>query len=141
MRRILISICAIAVVASWLFISQLISRPVLACDCPAPESPKKEVKKATAVFVGEVITDTDKNLNRTWIEFKVERFWKGPKTKKITVNSGWGSDCVYLFKSGKKYLIYAYGSELMVGSRGCTRTTDLDSAAADLKELGEGERP
>ena len=79
------------------------------------------------------------DLRSAKVEFKVEKFWKGPRAKKISLKYI-GSDCAYQFVVGKKYLVYAYGKEILSTSI-CTRTKELDKASDDLKELGEGEEP
>ena len=113
-------------------------RSVSACDCARPGSPKEELQRADAVFVGEVISSKTENGYQIF-EFKVERFWKGAITKAALVNSGSGY-CRYRFNLGEKYIVYALGKASLSTSI-CTRTKSLNSASEDLKDLGEGKRP
>ena len=106
----------------------------MACDCARPGSPREELQRVDAVFSGEV-----SGVSREKIEFKVEKFWKGPRAKNISIRYE-QSDCTYAFVTGKKYLVYAYGKEIFSTSI-CARTKELDKASDDLKELGEGEEP
>jgi len=127
-----------AMVISGLFISfaNLTDQRAMACDCPRPGSPREELRRKDAVFSGEV---SEINRESGKIEFKVERFWKGPRAKKISIKYEI-STCTFVFYVGKSYLVYAYG-EGVLETDTCTRTRDLDKASDDLKELGEGEEP
>jgi hypothetical protein len=109
----------------------------MACGCQqSGRSPREELKRVDAVFSGEVI-----NVNWEKIEFKVEKIWKGPRTKRISVkHRDELSDCTYKFVVGKKYLVYAYGKEIF-STYVCTRTKELVNASYDLNELGEGKEP
>jgi hypothetical protein len=127
-----------AMVISGLFVSLsiLTDQRAMACGCQGPGSPRKELQRVDAVFSGEV-----SNVNREKIEFKVEKIWKGPRTKRISVKHGnEQSDCTYVFAVGKKYLVYAYGKKIY-STHVCTRTKELDKASYDLNELGEGKEP
>ena len=117
------------------FLSELSGQAALAYKCRERGSPRQELERATAVFIGKVTKVTDNGS--VWInEFEVEKSWKGPKTKHLVVHSGrhiYG----YRFQKGGKYLVYAYGEDKLEASR-CGRTTGLAAAKEDLEELGEG---
>jgi hypothetical protein len=116
--------------------ASLTDQRAMACGCQQSGSPREELKRVDAVFSGEVI-----NVNWEKIEFKVEKIWKGPRTKRISVkHRDELSDCTYVFVVGKKYLVYAFGKEVLA-THICTRTKELDKASDDLKELGEGKEP
>jgi hypothetical protein len=125
-----------AMVVSGLLMSfaSLADQRAMACDCAQPGGPREELQRHDAVFSGEVTSK-----NREKIEFKVEKFWKGPRAKKISIRYE-QSDCTYVFVVGKKCLVYAYGKEIFSTSI-CTRNKELDKASDDLKELGEGKEP
>jgi len=125
-----------ALIISGLFVSfaNFTDQRAMACDCPRPGSPREELQRVDAVFSGEV-----RSVNRERIEFKVEKTWKGPRAKSISIQYE-QSDCTYVFDVGKKYLVYAYGKGILTTSI-CTRTKDLNKASDDLKELGEGKEP
>jgi hypothetical protein len=115
-----------------------ISQLGYAFKCKPAGTPLEELKEAAAVFVGKV-TKVDESGAARVTEFEVERYWKGPGRKVITVRSGkhlYG----YRFATGGRYLVYAYGKEEIETSR-CSRTKGIESAAYDLKELGEGKMP
>ena len=115
-----------------------ISKVAYAYKCKPTGTPLEELKEAAAVFVGKVKKVKEDGPARI-TEFEVERYWKGPSTKNITVRSGkhlYG----YRFTAGQKYLVYAYGKDELETSR-CSRTRNLEGAAADLKELREGKVP
>jgi hypothetical protein len=114
--------------------------PPVACSCLKPLSPTKELKGATAVFVGEVCGITE-NRDSLSAEFSLEQVWKGSSQKQIIVQtSKYGSDCGIGFRMGVKYLVYAYGKDVLNVSR-CSRTKEVDQAQEDLRELKEGKQP
>jgi hypothetical protein len=136
MKRHVTGIHITTLIISGLFASfaSLTDQRAIACDCAWPGSPREELRRKDAVFSGEVTS-----INRERIEFKVEKFWKGPRAKKVSIRYEL-SDCTYLFVAGKKYLVYAFGKEILETDK-CTRTKELDKASDDLKELGEGKEP
>jgi hypothetical protein len=136
MKRHVTGIHITTLIISGLFASfaSLTDQRAMACDCAWPGSPREELRRKDAVFSGEVTS-----INRERIEFKVEKFWKGPRAKKVSIRYEL-SDCTYLFVAGKKYLVYAFGKEILETDK-CTRTKELDKASDDLKELGEGKEP
>jgi hypothetical protein len=115
----------------------LAARPSYACECGANASPRKEMKKAEAVFAGEVVeAGVGGSSNR--YKFRVERYWKGVKEEFVVISVGYGL-CARPFAVGQKWLVYAFEDEregLM--SDVCTRTMPLAEAADDLKALGKG---
>ena len=138
MKRRVTGIHIAALIISGLFagFASLTDQRAMACDCARPGSPREELQRVDAVFSGEVISRDFKSAK---VEFKVDKFWKGPRAKKISLKYI-GSDCTYPFAVGKKYLVYAYGKEIL-STHVCTRTKDLDKASDDLKEIGEGKEP
>ncbi len=117
-----------------------------ACSCADPLPPRKEMKKARAVFIGEVIDVkihthperlTDDNYLYA-VTFKVEKYWKGVKNPEIVIKTNLPlGDCGLLdFQEGNKYLVYAFGKKLV--AYGCRRNKKLEYASEDLRELGEG---
>jgi hypothetical protein len=110
----------------------------MACNCQRPGSPREELQRVDTVFSGEIINVSEGSRGK--IEFKVEKFWKGPRAKRISIRRYEQSECAYPFVVGKKYLVYAYGKEIL-STHVCTRTRDLDKASDDLRELGEGKEP
>jgi hypothetical protein len=114
------------------------------CSCDFMK-PKKKLKEARAVFVGEVVgighNDKDREANVA-VRFKVERYWKGVKEPHITVVTAPGICCTCGLKVqvGVKYLIYAFPLE-----NGQVETSLCDSAPAEsersieeLRVLGKG---
>jgi len=112
------------------------------CTCPAPDTPYREYQKATAVFIGKVISSKDtvipENTSYTVYErafqFSVTESLKGVKTSTVDIDVGrLDSSCYRGFAVGESYLVFAYssaGSKLHSGA--CTRTVHLSDAADDL---------
>lgn len=106
------------------------------CECLVKGSPRKELKKAKAVFVGEVVEAGVGGKSSSY-KFRVERYWKGERDELIVVSGAYGT-CSVPFAIGQRWLVYAYDDErggLMCDI--CTRTTPLADADSDLKALGK----
>ena len=112
---------------------------VYACECEGRGSPRKELRKARAVFTGEIVQVVPiEQGTRYLIKFKVEKFWKGAGGEFITVTSP-GGLCGIPFSVGEGWLVYAYGKELWTDN--CRRTKKVGNASEDLRALGRGRRP
>lgn len=129
-------------------------------DCASPETPAKELKRATAVFAGKVVetrlakitdaSDEDFGGERVYVLLKVDRWWKGSGEQEVTLRTSrvYFPDGTYKemaegfnFSTGQSYLVYAFFYNGALGTSGCTRTTELSKAEEDLKELGESFLP
>lgn len=101
---------------------------------------KQEVEAAftnsVAVFSAEVLEINEKpNVYNVSVKFKVNKSWKGIKTKEIVLTTGrGGGDCGYRFEVGKKYLVYAYGKTNELGTGICSRTAFVEGNK-DIKIL------
>jgi hypothetical protein len=128
------------VVGSLLLFVCFLDLPVgqAAYKCKESGSPHQELEKARAVFIGKV-AKINEGGPTIIVEFLVEKIWKGPSSKRITVHTG-KSLYGYGFTKSEKYLIYAYGEKQLETSR-CSRTQSVESASFDLKELGAGKAP
>lgn len=119
---------------------------VFACSCalPTKQSLSKQIKRSyqnsTAVFYGEVTEITQKPENYyVTVKLKVERSWKNQAKSEVIIQTGrGGGDCGYRFEIGKKYLVYAHGSESSLGTNICSRTSISD---ADSKYLDKIKKP
>ena len=115
------------------------------CSCADPLPPTKELKKASAVFVGTVIDRREltpasgltEGKYLFAVRFRVEHYWKGISSSEITIKTNIPlGDCAYLnFEEGKKYLVYAFGKKRI--AYGCRRNRRIEGAAQDIKELGK----
>lgn len=116
-----------------------VSKSVYPCSCIFSEGIRKDYRKASAVFVGEVIEMEDSG-NKDYpvkVTLRIERYWKGIKKPEFMVitDLGLNSCNMILYDVGKKYLVYVYGKEHW--TNGCTRTRKLEEAEEDLQELGK----
>jgi hypothetical protein len=107
---------------------------VYACECLPKRSPRGELRQAKAVFVGEVV-EANVGGERGLFRFRVERSWKGVKEQFVSISSQRGL-CSLSFGVGERWLVYAYGDEMLTDF--CMRTVRLENAAEDLKALGRG---
>ncbi len=115
----------------------LMGQAVYGCECLVKGSPRKEMKKSEAVFIGEVVEARVGGRNSAF-KFRVERYWKGVREEFVVVSGAYGT-CSVPFAVGQKWLVYAYDGEregLMCDI--CTRTRPLAEAGDDLKALGKG---
>jgi hypothetical protein len=125
--------------------------PGYACKPELP-SQRQAFKKATSVFVGEVVDITDSNFQPikgkryfVKVRFKVIQYWKGRGGLEVEVHSEQGvlSCNLFRFQKGDKYLVYAYGKHLVVFT-GSSRSAPLswDGYVNDeLRILGKGKQP
>ena len=111
-----------------------------ACSCGPIGSPSMEFRRATAVFAGTLVGSTTVGEERRWV-FDVTTVWKGPADRRLSVNTTAtprGAPCPSpTFRRSAEYLVYAYDGWTGI----CSRTRELWSAEADLRELGTGRAP
>ena len=115
------------------------------CICVAT-SLREELKKADAIFVGEVVSFRSSGSGSTLssvARIKVSRYWKGtdrPEQIDVLTDGFDGSDCGPVLAKGT-YLVYAYKKGQWLATWACTRTRRIEEAAEDLKMLGPGQPP
>lgn len=112
-----------------------------ACNCAMLEdSVEPYVKRAAAVFSGEVVAIRPHATWRNSVLFRVKDAWKGIGSREVIVwtynNQG---ACGYPFAEGESYLVFASPhprdrKRLEVGL--CGRTQRIDQAKEDLSALG-----
>jgi len=132
-----------------------------ALECRARRGVSEELKHSTIVFSGKAVAEEYRPIITAppgWpeggeilvIKFSVARWWKGSVEEEVFLYTGvsrWpggyrriaGED--FGFKVGEQYLVYAFGENEHLVTTECERTTKLEKAAEDLKELGEGRLP
>ena len=135
--------------------------PSLAMECRPRRSVSEQLRLSTAVFSGKAVAEEYRPIvtpQPGWpeaseilvIKFSVARWWKGSVEEEVFLYTGvsrWpggyrriaGED--FGFKVGEQYLVYAFGENEHLVTTECERTTKLEKAAEDLKELGEGRLP
>lgn len=113
-RQILIGLATLGALA-------IFSPAALACSCVYQPTNKAAFRKASAVFVGEVVSKSTPKVPASWddddkapfvsdvVTFKVEKRWKGARNSEV---DAWldvrYSHCSGMqFREGEKYLIYA----------------------------------
>jgi hypothetical protein len=142
MRRVKPLLFAIMV----LFLS---SEVAAACSCVGVPSVAEGFAQSRVVFSGKVIARLEYG-----VRFKVERAWKGMSSDEVYIYTGkLRNSCDPWFEKGESWLVYAWNTQLYSDAKanapiavklmahGCHRTTPLENAAEDLKELGEGKAP
>lgn len=113
------------------------------CQCNIMKASKK-LRKAKAVFVGEVIeigSNDRKDGLTVSVKFKVDRYWKGVKEQFVTVigYSGAAGACGLPVELNEKYLIYAFKYEDQLETSFCV-SRNLERATEDLSIIGEGKK-
>lgn len=128
------------------------------CTCAGGETPCQAFGSSSAVFVGTVTgvrtakqpqprnAEELESLRRAEIDwtprtftFSVELGFLGVDGTEVEVATGrGGGDCGYDFKSGKRYLVYAYRSTQgnRLATSICSRTRTYETADEDIKFLG-----
>ena len=120
-----------------------------ACSCVGVPSVAEAFGGSRVVFAGKVIARFEYG-----VRFKVERAWKGVFSNEVYIYTGnLRNSCDPWFEKGESWLVYAWNTQLYADeeanvpiavklmAHGCHRTTPLENAAEDLKELGEGKAP
>ena len=102
----------------------------------------EELKYSTAVFVGKVLSIREEPGSKKIIEFKVTKYWKGIKTKKVEVNVYETSRYQAWYEIGKNYLVYARNDDGKLMDGRCSRSREIgdDFIKDDLKKLGKGKK-
>lgn len=104
---------------------------------------RQEYETAKAIFIGKVLSVREEGDGKKIFEFKVEKYWKGIKTKKIEVGVFETTRYQAIYKVGETYLVYARaGNDGKLVDKRCSRSRDAegDYAADDLRQLGKGKR-
>src|SRR5712692_1956862 len=115
------------------------------CSC-AKTTPCESFANSTAVFIGRMITGSEKvrtessgdltvSIEAGMVRFAVEETFKGDLGSEvgISVNSNKGTSCgPYGLMHGERYVVYAYGSAAGLSTGVCTRTSLVSKAAEDL---------
>ena len=116
-----------------------------ACSCRASAPACEAAWSATAVFVGRVesiepiqVAGRPSRFASKRVRFKVMEAFTGPRETEAVIDTGsGGGDCGYRFRQGREYLVYAQkdGTSGRLTVSTCSRTSMLESAAADLAYL------
>ena len=101
-----------------------------------PKSVRGALKRATAVFSGEVL-ETKSGVNFLQARFRVERSWKGVATEEVLVITDGSAESPH-YRLGEKYLVFAGTRDSKFFTGMCSRTKKLEYAQGDLQQLGEG---
>jgi hypothetical protein len=133
-----------------LWVLALCPREAVACECGTGGLPCENAFSVDAVFMGtarEVSTrqtaDSPFRRQVAVVVFTVERAFRGVQDAVVEVSTGiGGGDCGYAFKSGERYVVYAYRTnDGRLGTGTCTRTRLVSQAAEDLTFLGQLSSP
>ena len=105
------------------------------CAMPSFASAYRDAK---AIFAGKVLsvrTEGDEKI----FKFRVEKYWKGKKSKTLEVRYYETTRYQAWLEVGKHYLVYARGNDDGTLSDGrCSLTKNYSDAKGDLKLLGKG---
>jgi hypothetical protein len=101
-----------------------------------PKSVKDALKRATAVFSGEVL-ETKSGVNFLQARFRVERSWKGVEADEVLVITDGSAESPH-YRFGEKYLVFAGIRDGKFFTGMCSRTKKIEYAQGDLQQLGEG---
>ena len=112
-RQVLMSLAMLSFVA-------MFSPAALGCSCVYLPKHATAFRKASAVFIGEVVGKMQTKLPKNWdsekappvidvVTFKVERRWKGARGAEVEawLDLRFSSCSGMAFREGEKYLIYA----------------------------------
>ena len=133
---------AISMVLGMVTLVAPVSVSCCTCEIIGDGSPRSVMRRAKAVFIGEVLevrpattAEREDGSNSYIATVRVERFWKGVKDRKVSVETDMVG-CGTNLEVGEKYLVYGIGKRLNTSS--CSRTRKLKYAGQDLLVLGRG---
>jgi hypothetical protein len=93
-------------------------------------------EQADAVFRGRVTNIGLRWFSRTEpVTFTVEQSWKGVDSDRVVVDADPNYGEGYRFQSGEAYVVYAQRSEGKLYTGGCSKTSLLKNAGAQLNDL------
>ena len=126
--------------AAVLLILSVHTNPASACSCISSGPPCQGYFQVDAVFAGavtvisEIDGPPDLPYPRRLVRFAVERGFRGVDAATAEAVTGMGGgDCGYPFKTGERYLVYAYrNQEGRLATGICSRTRPLAEADEDL---------
>lgn len=146
-RQIVVCVATLAALA-------VLSPPALGCSCVYLPKNSTAFRKASAVFVGEVVSRMHSKLPAKWedddnappvldvLTFKVEKHWKGVRSSEVNawVDSRYSNCSGMRFREGEKYLVYAdsyKGSLVIYWCEKAALTTPVSSKGVDkqVKQL------
>ena len=132
-----LALAAAVVAASTL----LLIPAALACSCAQPPPVPIAVERAAMVFEGTVtqgpVALPDGGVTYT---FAAARAWKGEPGHEVTITTAAHSAaCGRSYAKGSTWLLYPYrGDDGVLRDNICSRSMPMDSASADVAELGDG---
>jgi hypothetical protein len=132
---------AFSLIVSAIFLFSASGILAKSCRKCAVSSVKQALMVSAAVFSGKVLK-VSQSGNTKIIEFQAEKYWKGTRKKRLKISVDESTRFESFFESGGRYLVYSFKSEdgkLQVGR--CSRSTEIENAKDDIKQLGNGKKP
>ena len=118
------------------------------CSCAGRPDVPSALQSADAVFTGRVVSV--RNTHPWWrresdprrrVTLRVDRAWKGVDSRTVVMITRMISTCEFRFRRGESYLVFAHQrQDGGLGTSICSRTTTIDRAAGDVRDLGEPAR-
>jgi hypothetical protein len=101
------------------------------CTCaPAADHAEKELGRHQSAFAGRVT-----GVEGDRVTFEVERVWKGPREKALTLTSTSRPGCAFAFETGKDYVVFADGRKDALSTDPCAPNRELADASRTVKQL------
>lgn len=113
-----------------------VSQHSFACECTRRPALTTAINEASMIFLGTVKSiSISEDSKFYWVEFNIDKAWKGQSGIRSQVKVGTGKACGYQFSEGKRYLVFASDSAPGYTST-CGRTKLAEEAVEDIKSLG-----
>jgi hypothetical protein len=127
-----------------------------ACDCIGLPLPSTAIRTETPfIFEGrvlDIVERSEQTLTTTprgasssvrpldrLVNFEVVRAWRGVQANRLSVSAEL-SDCMFAFRAGRSYLVFAYlDARQRAATTICTRTIEFEKAAPLIALLGAPE--
>ena len=116
------------------------ARVAQACTC-VQSGPACQAFWNTSLVFDAVASSVDEERGVATLD--VRQVWKGTVPARVVVPSGDGASCVYEFKAGQRYLVFAYHdpSNARVRVSLCSATQEWDGSGSDAEFLASLSRP
>lgn len=84
----------------------------------------------------EVSTEKEEDIFRRRVRLKVDQAFKGVSNGEVEIYTGWGGgDCGYDFRSGSRYLVYAYEVRGTLRTGICSSTKSAEKGSGEISIL------
>ena len=126
----------------WLCLIVCLCNTSIAQSCDCNEISQQEAfDEANLIFDGVVVRVNTNWMSGGWkYTFKINQSWKRSTDQVLIINSPWKKDCGYIFKEGKRYLVYVR-KKFSMKTYQCIGNMEFEEEHERLSSLGPSFEP